>query len=999
MRSGGINYGDTIEFSAGTYTSFNGAHQNIIPSIGGDTQNGAVTIKAASEASVIFNFPNNISTAWLLPQTNNNFIFEDIDFTNSNAYAYMLFRLYYNSDLKFKNCIIDRNNVSAGLVYTTAAGIISTVEFENTVVKNSNGGQAVIASSTGSPNIQVKFTGGTKIYEAKGAVYVGGPGVKVYARDSIFGGIKNSYAAVLFTEGVAAAEIDIENCIFAVGGKDALNADYSKVAVQFYNSSSAYLIDNLEKWNFKNNKLWSFDTLGVDLYSIIWSNYLLPYDRTNVFSDPGFTAEEMRAGDFSGANFSRPANPELISDKVAFSGDSIMYGVTSDPGGISAYQLFNSETGITVGSNSNSAISGLHIHGLRYFIDHTIFAEMPRVIFLAIGLNNLSHEYNVPVLATAADIANSIIEILERIEYWGIRPIWLGVESKAGDPPDNSTIEEVNSLVETGCDSNGWECGSILRQMKINTDWKTEYYTDIAANLHPDSDGHALIEKLAEYLYFPKYTIGTDDLDITGDIKIYSDGKFRYSTATSSAPTASFSVVPSGGSFYSGDHGEYMDITINTWQTSVNYNKQWTATSTIATTTVYTIGDLAASTYYDFKLDGAASTTAVTGETCANGVCKTDGSGNLTFTYIGGYSTHIFALEKGDNTAPARSSGALSTLPAGTVQKNLTLDTDETAICKYSTVPDTAYYAMANTFSSTGGTSHNVSITDLQNGQTYIYYARCLDGTGNYNTSDYTISFSIAPSGAVMMPSASPSNNIAQNTPADADNIKAENNNSHELKQVQIKSNETSTTIIEQVIDKIAEIIKEAILIAQANVNTIISQIGGERNLTKEIEIMNNHINGIEKNNKDNKEIKEEAKYAMINFITYGTATTKNLGEAERAAVIKSFRNAYDKLPQEESEWEDVLKIANGRWPSARNEESEKKAKIEFKKIYKREADMDNANDNAAVTNMAYGLRPLRKMESEREAIKIFNRIYGKNPGIASDWHIVRAIAYSGAQR
>ncbi|MFA5360333.1 MAG: hypothetical protein WC349_05290 [Patescibacteria group bacterium] len=135
-------------------------------------------------------------------------------------------------------------------------------------------------------------------------------------------------------------------------------------------------------------------------------------------------------------------------------------------------------------------------------------------------------------------------------------------------------------------------------------------------------------------------------------------------------------------------------------------------------------------------------------------------------------------------------------------------------------------------------------------------------------------------------------------------------------------------------------------------------------------------------------------------FITYGTVTTKILGAGERAGVINSYKVAFGKLPKTEAEWQDVIKIANGRWPSERSVAAEAKAKLSFKKIYGRDAKMDNANDNAAITIMAYGLRPSkRNTNSEKVAIMSFKYIYKRAPSTAVDWDIVRAIAYSGAKR
>jgi len=157
---------------------------------------------------------------------------------------------------------------------------------------------------------------------------------------------------------------------------------------------------------------------------------------------------------------------------------------------------------------------------------------------------------------------------------------------------------------------------------------------------------------LGAYEYQPPYIIGTHQINTSGNTRLYSDGKYRYTNATSTNITADITIRPQGG-WGGGDYSQYMDLTIDTWSTTGDQNKQWTATSSIATTTVTTIGDLLANTYYQFKIDGTASSTAVTGSTCnASGACQSDSSGNLTFNYIGGYSTHTFALER-DTTSPA----------------------------------------------------------------------------------------------------------------------------------------------------------------------------------------------------------------------------------------------------------------------------------------------------------------------------------------------------------
>lgn len=102
----------------------------------------------------------------------------------------------------------------------------------------------------------------------------------------------------------------------------------------------------------------------------------------------------------------------------------------------------------------------------------------------------------------------------------------------------------------------------------------------------------------------------------------------------------------------------------------------------------------------------------------------------------------------GDTTPPVVSGGAPSgTLAAGTTQTTLEVTTSETATCRYTTTPGTAYAAMTNTFATTGGTAHSTAFTGLTNGSSYTVYVRCQDAASNANTSDYTVGFSVAAAG------------------------------------------------------------------------------------------------------------------------------------------------------------------------------------------------------------------------------------------------------------
>ncbi|MCX6740293.1 MAG: DUF5011 domain-containing protein [Candidatus Parcubacteria bacterium] len=144
----------------------------------------------------------------------------------------------------------------------------------------------------------------------------------------------------------------------------------------------------------------------------------------------------------------------------------------------------------------------------------------------------------------------------------------------------------------------------------------------------------------------------------------------------------------------------------------------------------------------------------------------------------------------------------------------------------------------------------------------------------------------------------------------------------------------------------------------------------------------------------------ESSVRAVTNFLAYGTKTTLKLGAGERAGVLNSYKTAFGSLPKTEEQWRDAIKIANGRWPNQTSTVAETRAQANFKKVYLRTADLNNAKESAAIMIMAYGMRPQpRNVASESAAIKIFKGIFGYYPKTAVNWDILRTIAYSGVQR
>jgi hypothetical protein len=318
-----------------------------------------------------------------------------------------------------------------------------------------------------------------------------------------------------------------------------------------------------------------------------------------------------------------------------------------------------------------------------------------------------------------------------------------------------------------------------------------------------------------------------------------------------------------------------------------------------------------------------------------------------------------------DTTVPIRSGGSpMTMLPSFVNKVSMSLITNENASCRYATSSGVVYSNMSSNFTKTGTTSHSVLLDNLTSGGFYNYYIRCLDIKNNANTDDYIISFSVA-----TLEVEKATSTIGVITTGDGKVIPVESLIGANSELVNLVTKQEAFTILDQ--------------------NNFIDLNDVEKklysNLTK----------------KSPKELILEQKYQLAYFIKYGTPTTKKMGAGERAGVVSSYLSVFKKMPYAENEWQDVIKIANGRWPTERNQTAENSAKVDiFKKIYKRNFNANNVNDNSAVAIITYGLRPaLRNTNSEMMAIKSFKAIYKYSPVSAQDWDIVRAIAYSGAKR
>ncbi|HBI16634.1 MAG TPA: hypothetical protein DDY52_00525 [Candidatus Moranbacteria bacterium] len=95
-------------------------------------------------------------------------------------------------------------------------------------------------------------------------------------------------------------------------------------------------------------------------------------------------------------------------------------------------------------------------------------------------------------------------------------------------------------------------------------------------------------------------------------------------------------------------------------------------------------------------------------------------------------------------TSPMITNGIpVGKLSSKTNSVNLSVITNENAICKFSSNSNTLYDNMSATFSTTGETTHYHPINGVDDGKDYKYYVKCKNSDSNVNEGDYQISFSI----------------------------------------------------------------------------------------------------------------------------------------------------------------------------------------------------------------------------------------------------------------
>ncbi len=99
-----------------------------------------------------------------------------------------------------------------------------------------------------------------------------------------------------------------------------------------------------------------------------------------------------------------------------------------------------------------------------------------------------------------------------------------------------------------------------------------------------------------------------------------------------------------------------------------------------------------------------------------------------------------------ETVPPLRSNGLPSGELSGLVTAaEITMETDEFSMCRYSYASGTPFYSMGNQFANTGSVYHSFVATGLLPETSYVIYVRCIDDENNFNVDDYEIAFSIKP--------------------------------------------------------------------------------------------------------------------------------------------------------------------------------------------------------------------------------------------------------------
>jgi len=275
--------------------------------------------------------------------------------------------------------------------------------------------------------------------------------------------------------------------------------------------------------------------------------------------------------------------------------------------------------------------------------------------------------------------------------------------------PANSTSQTVPITTFTATDNLAVTGYLLTETSDIPSVDDPDWSVSVPANYTFDTDGTKTLYAWAK--------------DAAGNISANQNDSVN---VDSSRPTISSFVIPATA--------ESLNVTGITFEATDNIGvTAYLLTETSATPSLGASGwNASAPTAYLFSSDGSKNLYA----------WVRDAVGNISVS-----STDNVVITLPDTTAPTLSGGAPSgILPLDTQTTEMRVTTSENATCKYSN-ENVGYSLMSGTFSTTGTTAHSTNLTGLNNGTAYIYYIKCIDGSGNANGDSFSVSFSIEAEG------------------------------------------------------------------------------------------------------------------------------------------------------------------------------------------------------------------------------------------------------------
>jgi hypothetical protein len=106
---------------------------------------------------------------------------------------------------------------------------------------------------------------------------------------------------------------------------------------------------------------------------------------------------------------------------------------------------------------------------------------------------------------------------------------------------------------------------------------------------------------------------------------------------------------------------------------------------------------------------------------------------------------HIDDVDTTETVPPVRFNGLPSGEISGTTQQvQISFETDEFALCRYSTASGTPFASMGNIFGTTFSTIHS-KVVAVSSSTVYSFFIRCTDDEDNVNPDDYEITFEVLP--------------------------------------------------------------------------------------------------------------------------------------------------------------------------------------------------------------------------------------------------------------